>query len=108
MITVMAMRQFSVRSWAKCTWQAGIGVGDTPLGLAAFRQLSSDTMSKLSLKLARELVQLRCAGMHELIYMYVWMSCLAPATLFLFLFLRHTHGNGPKPRSMAHADRLGH
>ena len=66
LLTFMGKRQFSSRSWAKLNIQTGLGFGHTPMSLAAFRKLSEDTMSKISLRVAGELVQLRCALMHKM------------------------------------------
>ena len=66
LLTLIGKRQLSVRSWAMVTWQTGPGISDMPLSLAAFRQLSEDMSSKLSLRMSNELVQLRCSLLQKL------------------------------------------
>jgi len=50
LLSIMAKRTFSTRSWAKVTCQTGPGRADLPVRVGGFRQLSQDTLSKLSLR----------------------------------------------------------
>ena len=69
MLSVMAKRTFSTRSWAKVTGQTGPGNGDMPISVGGFRQLSQDTLSKLSISSDRltagQILQLRCSLLHK-------------------------------------------
>ena len=69
MLSVMAKRTFSTRSWAKVTCQTGPGNGDMPISVGGFRQLSQDTLSKLSISSDRlaagQILQLRCSLLHK-------------------------------------------
>jgi DnaJ family protein C protein 11 len=66
LLTLSGKRQFSVRSWAKMMLQAGLGVEQVPFSFAAFRQLSKETMSKVSLRFAGAVLELKCALQHRM------------------------------------------
>eukprot|EP00802_Teleaulax_amphioxeia_P010840 Tamp_10870.p1 GENE.Tamp_10870~~Tamp_10870.p1 ORF type:complete len:660 (+),score=96.02 Tamp_10870:65-1981(+) len=65
LLSIIAKRTFSSRSWAKVTCQTGHGVDDLPVSVGGFRALSEDTMSKLTFRCAGQVLQLRCGLLHK-------------------------------------------